>query len=314
MKKILIYSAYIAVSGILLLSCQKEVNEGSKTESIAVDENLNISSDGTMLIFNTLADYERVVNDPTDEMRTKFLNAVEKMEHTTYAEDREQNINTAAANLIGDSYFEQIINKDNVVQIGTYLYLVDAEKEKVFVLPVANKSEYADLINQDTHNLNIKEYSTTQDVLYITQGSDGDDRCGGVGNGTYLSLANYFDGSTYAQAYVIHKTQGIYFSLSARAFVDGPSLPYSYTLTLEVQGPEAWRKRRPCNADDVSTSPQGGKGSIFKAAYGGSGNVDWTFYSNSRNLNGYYLFARAKVDCSGTIYSEYGGRNINSPY
>ena len=85
-----------------------------------------------MLIFNTLADYERVVNEPTEQLKKDFLTAVNKMNHTTYIENREQNASASEIDLIVDAYFGQILNKDIMVQIGTYLYLVDMKKEKWF--------------------------------------------------------------------------------------------------------------------------------------------------------------------------------------
>jgi hypothetical protein len=310
MRKILIYVAVMASAGILLYSCQKEEDQTSKTESFAVDENLRISSDGTMLIFNTLADYEKIVNDPTDELRIKFINTVQKMEHITYAENRELNSNTVGIDLIDDAYLAQILNKDNVVQIGTYLYLVDMAVGKCYALPAANKAEYADLVNKDTHNANIKEYSTTQDVLYITQGNDGEDRCGGVGSSTDTSPGPNVDlGLGYtASARTQMTTAAVFFSLKGVTQIT-PSVNGLYTLYLQVKDPEGWRKRRPCNSGTIGTTTPGDKGFVTTSY------KEWEFYSGSRNLNGYYFFVRAKVVYNGqTLYSNYGGRNINSPY
>lgn len=93
---------FTAVLIILTISalpgCQKEsnqINTNRQTEqgetahekSLMLAEPYHIASDGQMLIFKSVADYESAVNDPSETRIAKLLDAISQMDHTTYYED-----------------------------------------------------------------------------------------------------------------------------------------------------------------------------------------------------------------------------------
>ena len=302
-------AAILAIT--IFVACSKDAAESGISQQVAVDSQLNIASDGSMLIFNTLADYERVVNEPTEQLKKDFLAAVKKMNHTTYAENREQNASASEVDLIEDAYFAQILNKDNMVQIGTYLYLVDMKKEKCFALPVAYKSEINDLLSENTRDTHVEEYSVNQEVLYITQAGELDDArdCGGVsGQDNYSPYIDLGLGYS-ARSGVRFNRFGVYFRLFGLAQIT-PLVSGVYTLYMTVAEPHGgWRKRRPCNSGTVGETEAGDKGFVT------NGYKEWKFYSGTRTLNGYYFYTTAKVVYNGqTLITEKAGRNINSPY
>jgi hypothetical protein len=76
---------------------------------------------------------------------------------------------------------------------------------------------------------------------------------------------------------------------------------------MEINGPEGWCQRRPCGADKITTRAAGDIGENLNANYA----YQNTFYDDVRNLNGFYLFVRLKVD---GVYTTWTGANVNSPY
>jgi hypothetical protein len=75
MKKLIYGSIFLALVGIGIVCCKKSIINPSSQNLITSSE-FNISSDGKMLIFKTTDDYKKVVNDPTEEIKSKFLKEV----------------------------------------------------------------------------------------------------------------------------------------------------------------------------------------------------------------------------------------------
>jgi hypothetical protein len=86
MKKLVYGTLFLALVGISIQSCKKDLSRPNQ-EELKFDSELNIASDGRMLVFKTVEDYEKVVDNPSETIRETFLNRVSKMEHITHSEN-----------------------------------------------------------------------------------------------------------------------------------------------------------------------------------------------------------------------------------
>jgi hypothetical protein len=292
---------------VFLFSCEKESSNNPEVptsqidESTIIDKNLysGLTVQNSVLCFETVAYYESIVSDESenfgvDEL-TEYLN---KTSFNSYGKKYAEN------STFDEEFMDAIMNEDQIIKIGEWFIFIDIPSETVLALSDSEENAYQGLVNKT--NRNIKIFSVGDDVLYhLETNTNPEDRaCGGVGGGTYPS-PNLWIGSWATSVYVDFFRAGIYYRLKAGA---DPTSSGVYNQTIEVVGPEAWRKRKPCNSGTIGTSAAGNKAS-------GSGNFVWAFYTGTRNLNGYYLFARISVQTtSGTVFTSSAGRNINSPY
>lgn len=335
MKKLIFGSLFLALVGIGVFSCEKENLNGSKkpnASSIEKDGNRYYSENG-ILVFNTVEDYEVSVSDLTEEQESNFVNTINGLNYTSYTEEL-ANQGSSATDLIVDNVLSAILNKDRVVQIANYLYKVNMQTEKVFVLPKTKIAEYADLVNENKSNKNIRQFSTGDDVIDLAESGDPGEKCGGIGGGNYpcytatnqgLIVTTLSDGTVWRlNPGVEFYRAGVYFRLSslyeiwafssATATSGGQkvtNLNGLFTVRMYCKGPEGWYKKRPCNSGSTGTQTYGLYYSSTNSKY------QKTFYSGIRNLNGYHFFVQAEVrypDGSLSPATPYGGRNINSPY
>ena len=92
------------------------------------------------------------------------------MNHKTYKEVKEET--KSNVDLVGDEYLAQILNNDLSVQIGDWIFRVNKSSEKVFALPVEHAEYYNDLINENTSNKLVLEFTTEDDVFYLLEDED----------------------------------------------------------------------------------------------------------------------------------------------
>ena len=148
MKKFIYGVLFLAIVGIGLVSCKKDRLEIDNQKRNLEFDFSDIYSDGRMLIFNNIQDYETLINDPSEEQVNDFLNHISVMEHATYAEylltlsvDERDSIDY-------DDYLSKILNEDCVVQIGDYLYKVNTSTEKVYVMHKDYIEDYSQLVDE----------------------------------------------------------------------------------------------------------------------------------------------------------------------
>ena len=218
-----------------------------------------------------------------------------------------------------DSFIDAILNEDRIVQIGSWLIKIDRNDEKVWTVPATNADAYQGLLQESGEG--VESHSTGDDVLYqlTNDGLARDRGCGGISSGLYPQENKVFIPlQTTLNTFVTYRRFGIYFDLHAGAGYRNyfPPTNNNIHLTLQIKGPEAWRKRRPCRSRHIGRSASGDKRMGF-----GNTDYSWKFYSGSRGLNGFHLFARARAvilnhPSLGFVYgfSDWRGRNINSPY
>lgn len=78
--------------------------------------------------------------------------------------------------LIGEEILREVLNKDQIVQIGNFLYRLNKTDEKVFVLSVDYITEYSDLVSENTKNPNILVYSTEESVIEMVENGEASER------------------------------------------------------------------------------------------------------------------------------------------
>lgn len=307
MKKVIYGGLFLALIGIGFVACKK-AQFAPENKQVVFDSEFHVASDNRMLIFKSTDDYEKVVNNTNQESQRQFISTIQKLNFESYAE-KQENVKLGSSNC--DSFFAEIINSDGVVQIGDNVYKVDLSNGIVGVINSTNISEYTDLVSLNATNKNIRRFTTQDDVIELAEsGAESKTRsCGGI-DGTE-QVTSVVDFGTVngvlrrCQASVTHFVGGVYFRTTARFVPATAGIIYT---DLKIQGPQAWAKKRPCGSGDIMTSASGVKKS-------GTTQQIWELYQGSRNLNGYYLFARIKCTLNGIVlYSTWAGRNINSPY
>lgn len=89
------------------------------------------------------------------------------MSFVSYSEKLSNLENTE--NEINEPFLEQILNEDKAIQIGDFIYKLNLGIEKAFVLPVAFKDEYNDLVAENTNNKHIEKYSSNESVIELVE-------------------------------------------------------------------------------------------------------------------------------------------------
>lgn len=321
MKKLIFGGVFLAVVGTGIVGCKKEtiISNNNKTSSLIEKDGLRFFSENGMLVFNSVEDYELSISDLTADEESYFVSTINGLNYTSYTEEL-ANQGANAVDLIGDNVLSAILNKDRVVQIANYLYKVNIQNEKVFVLPKTKISELSDLINENKTNKNIRQFSIGDDVIYLAESGDPGEKCGGIDGGTYpcyssssnaLVIGQYANNDVKLNPGVKFFRAGVYFRLSALFELVNMNTNGVFNIEIEVKGPQGWYKRRPCNSGSIgTTSASTFINSTLRAE-------QKTFYSGTRNLNGYYFFVRGRAknpNGTYTAWTPYGGRNINSPY
>ena len=188
MKKLIFGTLFLALVGIGTTGCKKEVlNKNSSTVTNSQNNSSQIKSltgfhsDGKMLIFNTSDDFanfiEFDISKHVDEYSTNskdgqpaMRNIKQELANEVYSRYSDYILSTNQVDYINDNILNEVLNKDMIVQIGNYLYRLNKEKEKVFVLSTTNKvTDYNDLVSENTSNKKIMVYSTEEDVLEMVE-------------------------------------------------------------------------------------------------------------------------------------------------
>lgn len=286
--------------GAGLIGCQKDSIQ--KDNNSVYNTEAGMSTDGKMLIFKSIQDYENAIENKADLNYQQLLDNANSLNFNNYLSSHS---NSDVENKM-DDFFGQLLNEDGAIQIGNHIFKIDLNSEKVYSLNINNRnSSYKDLLKGNSSNKDISVFSTGDDVIDLLENGSIEKSCGGIGGDDYVTSVVDFGNNVRCQGMVSHFRAGIYFRTTARF---EPLLSGVIYSELEIKNPEAWARRRPCNSNSITTSSSGVKKS-------GTSQQIWQFYSGVRNLNGLYLFARVKCTYNGvTKYSSWGGRNVNSPY
>ena len=260
----------------------------------------NVSVRNNRLAFETIEDYERVVNNPTEELKAAFLKIVDKFgDFTSFTEAYDERPLSRVQSLIDDEYFAAILNSDLVVQIGENIFRVNPAAERVYVLPVINEDQYDDLVSENIENTNIQVFSTDDNVLEMIQNVERRRWfCRESGIATRASLQFLSDNSRRV-ATAAFKTFGIYFSLFAEINDQRTSeIIYDFEFTGGIgAGKVNYRIRCGSTADYETKSPGSWVSGILTRRF--------QSYQGSTNLNLLYFGFRVKRRSTGNYVSNY---------
>lgn len=139
-----------------------------------------ISSDGRMLIFHTSETFTNLLNysvandlaqiSALNRNYTLITNDVANVLKDFNFPRYSSSIKSGnAKDYINDDHLNEILNKDQIVQIGSNIYRLNKQKETVYMLPVEHIAFYDDLVKENTTNKHITVYSTNDDVLSIVE-------------------------------------------------------------------------------------------------------------------------------------------------
>lgn len=167
-KKIITSITMIAIAGGIistLHSCKKEGAVPQNNFNLSVVEtpsNDRAIGSTTCLAFNTIADYETAITQPTAATQTALTNLIKSFTtftsySTTYPGDT----------LFGDTDFTDLLNGAGVIQIGAYYFKIDPVLHKVFVLPTVDAAYYSDLVAKYPQTGKVAMFSTQEDVLAL---------------------------------------------------------------------------------------------------------------------------------------------------
>lgn len=188
MKKKFLVKFLLVYFAIGLVSCSK-YNENNIPKDTAIKTtkqvtlkngtDISISTDGNVLIFNTVEDYENAfqadnnLND--EELRTQQNNIYEIIQNLNFDKFLNSTCYQNLMNSVGEdeypSFVFKILNKDGIVQIGNFLFKLDFINRKAYSLPKDQKDQkYNELKLGQFDQINIIQYSWDQEVIYEAHG------------------------------------------------------------------------------------------------------------------------------------------------
>jgi hypothetical protein len=322
MKKTIIASMVLATftAGVLLYSCEKQETiqsqnspdklTGSVTETKGIQSanQFNVSVVNNRLVFATIADYRKVVDNQTDVSRQSFLSYIDKLQFNSLQKQNPTR-NDVATTKINNDYFRSILNPDMAVQIGDNIFRVNASEGKVYVLPSANADQYGRLVAQDMVNSNITAYSTGDEVLDLIEhhGSVKGEQtmlfCSETGIGgrhTNQDLSPHHGTTAYAD----FDRYGIYFSLYAT--IDGITsapTPYNFEFSGGIGSGYIYYHQR-CGRDASYEF-------ITRGSFLSTTKYQYNSYQGSKDLNKVYFYYRVMNVITGLYETPLVGFRVN---
>lgn len=162
MRKLVYGGVLLALVGVSVIGCKKSTikpqEENIESESQQLKTTL-YRTDGKMLIFNTVRDFDATIEIADDKLHTELKG----LGFPSYAET----LNEGDKNLIESEFLSCVVNKDFIVQIGNYIYKINKPNKQVFALSINNPEFYNDLIAENTTNKYILGLSTDDDVFEL---------------------------------------------------------------------------------------------------------------------------------------------------
>lgn len=195
MKKVIYVGAFLALVGISIVGCKKEpiqtIGAKNSSEQTLQLKSTAYRSDGKLLIFNSVADFDAIIERAGDDLYSEL----KALEFKAFAET----ISSQSENVLEDEFLSYVLNEDLAVQIGNYIYKIDKPKQAVFALPVAESASYSDLIAENTANKYVLAFSTEDNVFELlgevesTEKSSTSCRNSQTGGDEWVEYANFID-------------------------------------------------------------------------------------------------------------------------
>jgi hypothetical protein len=188
MKKNYLIKFFLVCIVIGQVSCSK-YNENKNPKDTAIKTtkyvtlkngtDISVSTDGNVLIFKTVEDYEKAfqaddnLND--EELRTQQNNIYEIIQNLNFDKFLNSTCYQNLINSVGEDEYPlfvfKILNKDGIVQIGNFLFKLDFINRKAYSLPIEQKNQkYNELKFGQYDQINIIQYSWDKEVIYEAHG------------------------------------------------------------------------------------------------------------------------------------------------
>ena len=296
------FSIFLSLS---IVSCKKEEVKPSNSKTEVSEQNGNVENQKIM-IFNTTDEYDQLINKSENEQKIE-LEKIRKQPFISKFEKQKKE--KALSNEINDEFLLSILNEDNIVQIGRFLYKLNISEEKVYVLSASKIDEYSDLVAENLSNKNIRKFSMNENVIEVAEsGSDGEKalfckesyaQSRSEHFGPYITIG--YASTLNFDCNVVYKAFGIYFTLKATAdsFVQGLSwsnlstdAPQYYasstgSILMKIEGQRRYKER--CGSEP--------NGYYVMPAATGSTSITMQSYQGSKGLNKYQMM------CNFFIYN-----------
>jgi hypothetical protein len=176
MKKLIYGGLFLAIVGITMGGCEKKTIQ--PTNSINLDQidlksTTIVSTDGTLLIFNSLADYENLWTQneenlsQTEGQVTQLINSLSSMNYLKFkASQNFETIKNAGLEEEFPSLIFELLNKDGAIQVGTHVFYFDFIAKKGYAIKKEDKaSSYSDLITGNVSNPKVQMYNWEDEMV-----------------------------------------------------------------------------------------------------------------------------------------------------
>lgn len=187
MKKLIFGGLFLAALGIGLIGCKKqnpEIQNPLNNELKSTTSYEGVTTDGTILIFDSAERYEKLSSFNDDESNLADLLTFERNAMLMQFPHIDGELAIKQLTIANPDEFEEdeslpdfilsVLNKDGAVQIGEYIYRLDFTKELVYVLPVSKReTHYSDLINGRVDDDKVfAQYSFEEDAVIMVEAGE----------------------------------------------------------------------------------------------------------------------------------------------
>lgn len=187
LTKILILTLFFGLFSCSKLKVNNPLEKESQNIGLKNGNSISLSTDGNVLIFNTIDDYERAFQtDSTlsdaeiETHQNAIMTTIRNLNYDKFTSSSTYN-DLVNSGKIEDypNFVLQVLNKDGIVQIGQFLFKLDFLNEKAYSLPICMKNtRYNDLKLGVCDQIDVKEYSWDKEIIYDAHGEDYKLGCG----------------------------------------------------------------------------------------------------------------------------------------
>jgi hypothetical protein len=180
MKKLVYGTLFLALIGISFVGCKKSkftpINQNDNAKEVQTlksVQNTTRSTDGKILIFNSLADYESVwtVNETdivqSDANLQQFIDGLSTLNYAKFKSSTKFSA-LKDLNLVNEfpSLIFELLNKDGAIQVGSHVFYFDFIERYGYAIKVEDKaSSYSDLINGNISNTKVQKYNWEDEMI-----------------------------------------------------------------------------------------------------------------------------------------------------
>jgi hypothetical protein len=178
MKKLIYGSLFLALVGIGIVGCEKKIIQPTNHHELTSDRsNLkfdsNVTTDGVLLIFNSLADYENlwspndVIPSQSAEQINQFVNNLSSVNYSKFKTSQNfETIKNAGREEEFPSLIFELLNKDGAIQVGTHVFYFDFIAKKGYAIKKEDKANsYSDLIIGNVSNPKVQMYNWEDEMI-----------------------------------------------------------------------------------------------------------------------------------------------------